>query len=95
MVSFGEKAKMKKAENLNEGRSYVITTVHQKDFCLLFLFCRRKSRESPLSWNSSQLSTWPGPKINSLKYANKIALYISSTDRKGELHVMLDMIYKC
>ena len=27
MVSFGEKAKIKKAGNLNEGRSYVITTV--------------------------------------------------------------------
>ena len=27
MVNFGEKAKIKKAENLNSGRSYVITTV--------------------------------------------------------------------
>ena len=27
MVSFGEKAKIKKAGNLNYGRSYVITTV--------------------------------------------------------------------
>ena len=27
MVSFGEKAKMKKAGNLNKGRVYVITTV--------------------------------------------------------------------
>ena len=27
MVSFGEKAKIKKAGNLNQGRSYVITTV--------------------------------------------------------------------
>ena len=27
MVSFGEKVKIKKAGNLNEGRSYVITTV--------------------------------------------------------------------
>ena len=27
MVSFGEKAKIKKAGNLNDGRSYVITTV--------------------------------------------------------------------
>ena len=27
MISFGEKAKIKKAGNLNEGRSYVITTV--------------------------------------------------------------------
>ena len=27
MVSFGEKAKIKKAGNLNLGRSYVITTV--------------------------------------------------------------------
>ena len=26
MVSFGEKAKIKKAGNLNQGRSYVITT---------------------------------------------------------------------
>ena len=31
MVSFGEKAKIKKAGNLNEGRSYVITTVHPID----------------------------------------------------------------
>ena len=28
MVSFGEKAKIKKVENLNQGCSYVITTVH-------------------------------------------------------------------
>ena len=28
MVNFGEKAKIRKAGNLNEGRSYVITTVH-------------------------------------------------------------------
>jgi hypothetical protein len=27
MVSFGEKANLKKAGNLNQGRSYVITTV--------------------------------------------------------------------
>ena len=27
MVNFGEKAKIKKAGNLNSGRSYVITTV--------------------------------------------------------------------
>ena len=27
MVSFGEKAKIKKAGNLNSGRSYVFTTV--------------------------------------------------------------------
>ena len=27
MVSFGEKAKIKKAGNLNQGRTYVITTV--------------------------------------------------------------------
>ena len=32
MVSFGEKAKIKKAGNLNQGRSYVITTVHKKRF---------------------------------------------------------------
>ena len=36
MVSFGEKAKIKKAGNLNKGRSYVITTV----FCI-------PERESP------------------------------------------------
>ena len=36
MVSFGEKAKIKKAENLNQGRSYVITTVSIDIlFCLL------------------------------------------------------------
>ena len=28
MINFGEKAKIKKAGNLNQGRSYVITTVH-------------------------------------------------------------------
>ena len=28
MVSFGEKAKMKKAGNLNQGRIYAITTVN-------------------------------------------------------------------
>ena len=28
MVNFGEKAKIKKAGNLNQGRSYVITTVY-------------------------------------------------------------------
>jgi hypothetical protein len=28
MVSFGEKVKIKKAGNLNQGRSYVFTTVH-------------------------------------------------------------------
>ena len=27
MISFGEKAKIKQAGNLNQGRSYVITTV--------------------------------------------------------------------
>ena len=32
MVSFGEKAKIKKAGNLNEGRSYVITTVLSVNF---------------------------------------------------------------
>ena len=30
MVNFGEKAKIKKAGNLNSGRSYVITTVINK-----------------------------------------------------------------
>ena len=30
MVNFGEKAKIKKAGNLNSGRSYVITTVSIK-----------------------------------------------------------------
>ena len=30
MVSFGEKAKIKKTGNLNQGRSYVITTVRLK-----------------------------------------------------------------
>jgi hypothetical protein len=29
MVSFGEKEKKKNAGNLNQGRSYVITTVHK------------------------------------------------------------------
>mgnify|MGYP001302443757 FL=1 len=29
MVSLGEKAKIKKAGNLNKGRSYVITTVNK------------------------------------------------------------------
>ena len=43
MVSFGEKAKIKKAGNLNSGRSYVITTV-QWDllfliYVLSFFFC--------------------------------------------------------
>ena len=32
MVSFGEKAKIKKAGNLNKGRSYVITTVPENLF---------------------------------------------------------------
>ena len=32
MVSFGEKAKIKKAGNLNEGRSYDITTVFLFNF---------------------------------------------------------------
>ena len=30
MVNFGEKSKIKKAGNLNSGRSYVITTACQK-----------------------------------------------------------------
>ena len=30
MANFGEKAKIKKAGNLNNGRSYVIKTVNQK-----------------------------------------------------------------
>ena len=42
MVSFGEKAKIKNAGNLNKGRSYVITTVRPnvltKDFELKGLF---------------------------------------------------------
>ena len=47
MVSFGEKAKMKKAGNLNYGRSYVITTVRviasDKDLHVLdFLYTQRK-----------------------------------------------------
>ena len=38
MVSFGEKAKVKKVGNLNQGRSYVITTVTLHCFlCLNFL----------------------------------------------------------
>ena len=32
MVSFGEKAKIKKAGNLNQGRTYVTTTVHGNFF---------------------------------------------------------------
>ena len=34
MVSFGEKAKIKKARNLNLGRSYVITTVQGMHMCI-------------------------------------------------------------
>ena len=34
MVSFGEKAKIKKAGNLNYGRSYVITTLQKAMPCL-------------------------------------------------------------
>ena len=47
MVSFGETAKIKKAENLNQGRSYVITTVPFRTFLILqtsnwsgTIFCR-------------------------------------------------------
>ena len=36
MVNFGEKAKMKKAGNLNSGRSNLITTVTKKKFKLAF-----------------------------------------------------------
>ena len=32
MVSFGGKAKMKKAGNLNQGRSYVFTTVRRENY---------------------------------------------------------------
>ena len=39
MVNFGEKAKIKKAGNLNEGRSYVITTVCIHYNLLLKKFC--------------------------------------------------------
>ena len=35
-VNFGEKAKIKKAGNLNSGRSYLITTVTKKKFKLAF-----------------------------------------------------------
>ena len=35
MVNFGEKAKIKKAGNLNSGRSYVITT-YRKSFAALW-----------------------------------------------------------
>ena len=38
MVSFGEKAKIKKAGNLNKGRSYVITTVLQPFYELFHTF---------------------------------------------------------
>ena len=38
MANFGEKAKIKKAGNLNSGRSYVITTVPLFLFFLLFTF---------------------------------------------------------
>ena len=34
MVSFGEKAKIKKAGNLNQGRSYAITTVQNNTISL-------------------------------------------------------------
>ena len=37
MVSFGEKAKIKKAGNLNQGRSYVITTVPEMEDYLFLL----------------------------------------------------------
>ena len=40
MVSAGEKAKIKKAGNLNQGRSYVITTV--------FVFLTSSNFEVPL-----------------------------------------------
>ena len=34
MDDFAEKAKMKKVGNLNSGRSYLITTVKEKNLCL-------------------------------------------------------------
>ena len=36
MVNFGEKAKIKKAGNLNSDRSYLITAVTKKKFKLAF-----------------------------------------------------------
>ena len=38
MVNFGEKAKIKKAENLNQGSSYAITTVWKVQFMGLVYF---------------------------------------------------------
>ena len=44
MVSFGEKAKIKKAGNLNYGRSYVITTVPDRGAAWLKLFKENKPK---------------------------------------------------
>ena len=45
MVNFGEKAKIKKAGNLNEGRSYVITSVIKVLLKLLYIeFHESKSK---------------------------------------------------
>ena len=41
MVSFGKKAKIKKAGNLNQGRSYVITTV-QSNFVIRKVLMRNE-----------------------------------------------------
>ena len=40
MVNFGEKAKIKKAGNLNSGHSYLITTVNDVDY--YFIVFKRK-----------------------------------------------------
>ena len=47
MVSFGEKAKIKKVGNLNYGRSYVITTVKQNPITL-FSTCNNLTTISKL-----------------------------------------------
>ena len=47
MVNFGEKAKIKKAGNLNSGRSYVITTVHKikvSHKVRIYLFHKKSTR---------------------------------------------------
>ena len=52
MVSFGEKAKTKKAGNLNQGRSYLITTVQRSMLSYLFYFLSPIGESLTLNYDS-------------------------------------------
>ena len=75
MVSFGEKSKIKKAGNLNKGRSYVITTVFAINWYQSHSFLYDVSYPSSY-WSNHCAELLCKNYIKSLVYKQKKTLYM-------------------